>query len=103
MALGFMFCLYRARVAGESMTPSIAHNSIVFAHPYFFWENIRAEDIVLALDPRDKRRIVKRVGKVTQDGYFIEGDNKNASTDSRHFGKVARKDIMGKVFFVLRI
>lgn len=33
--------------------------------------------------------------------YFIMGDNRNDSEDSRTFGPIEKKDIIGKVFFTL--
>ena len=32
------------------------------------------------------------------DEYFVEGDNRQHSTDSREYGPIARKDILGKVW-----
>ncbi|MDD3302919.1 MAG: signal peptidase I [Candidatus Gracilibacteria bacterium] len=37
-------------------------------------------------------------GKIPQDSYLIFGDNIGNSTDSRKFGAVSKKDIMGKFF-----
>lgn len=42
--------------------------------------------------------VVKRVIRQTEDGkYWLEGDNKDASTDSREFGAVSRSAIQGRV------
>jgi type IV secretory pathway protease TraF len=30
--------------------------------------------------------------------YWVEGDNADASTDSREFGPVARRDILGRAW-----
>lgn len=46
---------------------------------------------------------VKNIGNVTEtigdDEYFLMGDNRSESLDSRVFGPIQRKSIVGKVFF----
>jgi len=37
--------------------------------------------------------------KVPKDKYFVIGDNLNMSNDSRNFGPIEFKDIIGKVVF----
>jgi len=37
---------------------------------------------------------------ITEDQYFVLGDNRSLSQDSRHFGTISRKDILGKVIKV---
>ncbi len=39
----------------------------------------------------------KRV-KLNSDQYFVLGDNRNASLDSRSFGPISREDVIGKVW-----
>ena len=34
------------------------------------------------------------------DEWFVQGDNANESTDSRHLGPVRRKDFVGPVWFI---
>lgn len=38
--------------------------------------------------------------KIPQDQYFVMGDNRARSSDSRRFGPIPRKNILGKVFIV---
>lgn len=40
--------------------------------------------------------------KLNEDEYFILGDNRDKTTDSRLFGPVNKKDILGKIFTLLR-
>lgn len=40
---------------------------------------------------------VKRVGNIKERKYFLVGDNKSDSVDSRRFGEVNREQIKGKV------
>jgi nickel-type superoxide dismutase maturation protease len=48
---------------------------------------IRAGDVVLAPDPRDRHReLIKRVAAVDATGVTVRGDNVRESTDARTFG-----------------
>lgn len=60
-------------------------------------------DVVICKDPRSGRMIVKRIAEVrkTPSGYtyFVCGDNREESTDSRIFGWISRSHIVGKVIY----
>jgi nickel-type superoxide dismutase maturation protease len=85
----------RVVVEGASMEPTLAEGDRLFV--------VRARraapgDLVVLRDPRDGRRIlVKRVTSVVGDDVMVHGDNPTASTDSRAFGPVARRALMGRV------
>jgi len=59
----------------------------------------RLGDIVVARHPfRTDLTLVKRVAAVREDGQCrLEGDNPSESTDSRSFGFVPAKHILGRV------
>jgi len=65
----------------------------------------RVGDLVAARDPRVPERIVvKRVKRVSgadmaRRQYEVQGENAEASTDSRHFGPVAHAGIVGRVVY----
>ncbi len=90
------------RVSGNSMRPNLKNNDLILvsAIPYVF-HSPKEEDIILALDPRDKRKIVKRIIHVSIDAYIIQGDNPEESTDSRIFGTITNVSILGKVLWKL--
>lgn len=56
-------------------------------------------DIVLLQHPNQPElKILKRVtAERPKNHYFVEGDNPNESTDSRHFGEVSSELIHGRV------
>lgn len=45
------------------------------------------------------KEMVKRIHKISGQEYFLQGDNKDASTDSRAFGWITRDKIVGKMVF----
>lgn len=57
----------------------------------------RAGDAVVVRDPRTGRLVLKRIKRLEGAGYFVLGDNPEASTDSREFGVVYKDEIVGKV------
>ncbi len=65
-----------------------------------YWVNLKKNDIVILIHPETKRLLLKRIKRIrTYDRkeYFVLGDNEHESTDSRDFGWVEKKDIIGKV------
>lgn len=60
---------------------------------------LRPGQIVAVADPRDRSRtLVKRLVAVDRDRMlvWVEGDNREASTDSRAFGPLAWADVAGR-------
>lgn len=43
--------------------------------------------------------IIKRIRAIEEKQIFVIGDNKKESTDSRKFGWINKKEIVGKVIF----
>ena len=86
------------RIEGHSMSPFLKPQDIIFTSsiPYFF-SNPKERDVVVARV--NGKNFVKRIHSVSQDKYYLEGDNKNDSRDSRSFGPVFKKNIVGKVIF----
>jgi len=82
------------------MFPALKAGSNVLVCKYFF-SKPKIGDIVAARDPRDGKIIIKRVIKIENTKYHVEGDNRTASTDSRDFGLIDKNNIIGKVIFVL--
>ena len=56
----------------------------------------RVGDIVFARHPFEKGvNIVKRIGAITENGYFLIGDNPAESNDSRTYGSIRAERILG--------
>ena len=82
------------RIEGDSMFPSLRHGELVLFDPD---AEPNVGDIALARHPFKKSvKIVKRVREITSEGkYFLVGDNSLESSDSRGFGAIQAKDILG--------
>jgi signal peptidase I len=92
-------------VPTESMTPTILPGDRIRIDPdaYDFEDPPKVGDIIVFTWPKDPRvPYVKRVTRVARAGeYWVEGDNKEKSQDSRNFGTVPLKDVRGKVVGVV--
>ena len=83
-------------VDGESMRPSVEPGDrlvVLRLRP-------RVGDVVALRDPGDRSRtLVKRVAAVDGDAVDVRGDNADWSTDSRTFGPVSRRAILGRAVY----
>lgn len=60
--------------------------------------NLQIGDVVVARHPFRQTLIIKRITEISTCGkLFLKGDNPAESTDSRSFGKILKKDVLGKV------
>lgn len=65
--------------------------------------NLQIGDIVVAKHPYKITPIIKRITKISTGGkVFLSGDNPDESTDSRTFGEISIKDVLGKVICKLK-
>jgi mitochondrial inner membrane protease subunit 1 len=85
----------RVVVEGASMEPTLsAGDRLLMVRR----RRLSPGDIVALRDPRDRRRLlVKRVTSVVGDDVMVHGDNPTASTDSRAFGPVPRRAVVGRM------
>lgn len=85
-------------VSGDSMKPALRDGDRVVVRR--LGRAPRAGEIVLVPDPRaPERSLVKRIAAIGPDGLELAGDDPERSTDSRHFGPVARRAVEGRVIF----
>lgn len=69
---------------------------IVSSLPLIFGKPRKGDVVVFE---KFNRTYLKRIGNVNNDKYFLVGDNKKDSRDSRVFGFVNISQIKGKVIF----
>jgi nickel-type superoxide dismutase maturation protease len=94
--------LYQYKISGNSMYPTFSASDIIFVNRLaYVFVHPQLNDIIALHDPRDGKVLIKRIIKIEGKGYFVQGDNKNSSTDSRVFGMIGRRDIIGKVIRIL--
>jgi nickel-type superoxide dismutase maturation protease len=94
----FLSPIYKFKIFGNSMLPAMKAGDSVLVNRMAYWfRHPKINDIVALRDPRDGKVLTKRIIKIEDKGYFVQGDNKNASTDSRVFGILKKRDIIGKV------
>ena len=84
------------------MSPTLKPGDTVLASPLpYLFIRPKVNDLIICLDPRDTRILVKRIIKIESNKFFVSGDNPKESTDSRTFGPIGRRDIMGKVIYFI--
>jgi nickel-type superoxide dismutase maturation protease len=89
--------LRRFRVQDTSMQPTLRPGDRILIAT---WLSPRVGDLVVARDPEwPSTYTVKRVVALSSEGLHLRGDNVNVSRDSRHFGSVPRRLIVGRVVF----
>lgn len=95
-----IFPIQRFTVSGSSMLPTLKHGQDVLVRCWFYQP--KAGDMVVI--KKDGKEMIKRIqrvsGRVSGQKYFVVGDNKKESTDSRRFGLIDKSEIAGKVIFI---
>ena len=88
----------RVAVAGSSMLPTFADGDWLLLRIVRDGTAIAAGDVVLVERPdRAGLLLLKRAVRRTADGWWVEGDNAAASDDSRLFGPVPDRLVLGRV------
>ncbi len=83
---------YLRRVVGNSMKPAYRRGQVVLiGHARQF----RINDVVVAFV--DRREVLKRITDIKDGKVYLLGDNAETSTDSRTYGWVQDRHIVGKV------
>lgn len=97
-----MFLIRKYIISGTSMTPLLRPNDRILASPLpYLFKKPKIKDIIVCIDPRNGKILIKRLIKIVNNKYFVAGENQKASTDSKNFGFLGRKDIIGKVVLII--
>lgn len=111
MILPRIFPIRRFTVEGDSMNPGYKEGDRLLISPILLHFSPPTEgDVVVIQHPKESnKQLLKRVIGVPgdrvegvelgPDEYFVLGDNKGKSEDSRQFGVIKRNQILGKVWF----
>ena len=88
----------RFQVEGDSMVPAYRPGDRLVVNRFaYFVRRPRPGDVVVLRDPESPGRLLlKRVVALEGGRYIVLGDNAGESRDSRRFGPVRRRDIVGK-------
>lgn len=92
--------MFEVSVAGQSMEPAISNGDTLEFEEIIDSKDLIVNDIILCKHPFVKNlKIIKRISKITDDGFYITGDNKFSyeSSDSRSFGPVHPSKVIGKL------
>ena len=76
------------------MTPALRQGQIVLVSKS---RSFKAGDVVVAFV--DQREVIKRATHYVDGQVFLEGDNPEASTDSRNYGWLVDRHVEGKVIW----
>ncbi len=92
-----MFPLEIMKVTDKSMEPYLKYGNFIFIDKW--GRHFAANDVVVFYHPKKVMLLVKRIIRKDGESFFVEGDNKELSEDSRRFGPVPRGNIVGRVLF----
>jgi len=98
------FPLARFKIQDKSMEPTLKAGDFILVNKLaYILRKPSKGDIIVLKHPKDKNKfLVKRIIDASSSKYFVAGDNKKYSTDSRHFGAIDKNLIVGKLFIHIR-
>ena len=92
------FPIQRFKIKNSSMSPVLKAHEEVITISYFFLKP-KIGDIIVFRHIVPPFIYCKKIKKIFQDKIWVEGVNKKKSIDSRNFGFIDRRNIIGKVIF----
>ena len=92
--------IIRIVIKDKSMEPTLREGDTVLVSRIII-QKLKVGDIIVFNHPTPPYIFCKRIMKITETSVWVEGDNKKESVDSRKFGIVERKNIIGKMLMKL--
>ena len=92
--LSSFFPILKFKVKEKSMTPFLNPGDEVIT-----WKYSKPKIGDVTVFKKNNKFYIKRVKKNENGKYFVLGDNEKESIDSRKFGWIDKKDIIGKVIY----
>lgn len=80
------------------MLPTLKPEQLAVSFNWYPLKKLKVSDLIVI--KVNERFMIKRIQKVNKQGFFVIGDNRSGSTDSRQFGWVDKDQIIGKVIYV---
>ncbi len=100
MALLALFVVWPYRVDGNSMEPNYHNGDLLLINKLSYrFRDPQPDEVIVFAAPTGQDLIKRVIRQVEPLKYWVEGDNKQASSDSRQFGPVAKKAIVGRVWW----
>jgi nickel-type superoxide dismutase maturation protease len=96
-----MLLLARFKIIGHSMEPQIKNGESVLVSNIPYWFKTPKINDIVAFKDNDGKVLIKRIIKIQNGKYFVEGDNKEDSLDSQKFGFISKDKIIGELIFKL--
>ncbi len=85
------------KVLDRSMEPLLYENDYVLVN---YWHGeLKVGDIVVLKHPSLKIKIIKKISLINGENLYVTGINKAHSNDSRSFGEIGKKSVIGKMLF----
>lgn len=97
--------LYIKRIIGLPGEKIVIDEGKVFVYNSDYPDGIGLDEkFYLSSDVKTYKSVIRDTGRyeenvLQKDQYYVIGDNRTGSTDSRIFGKVIKSDILGKEFY----
>ena len=93
------------KIKDRSMEPTLKSGDYTLVNrlAYIFKKPSKGDVIVLRHPMEKDRFLIKRITMITNsDEYYVIGDNRDYSQDSRHFGPIDKSLIVGKLLMRIK-
>jgi len=94
-----MLLLQKYKISGHSMEPILKNGDTVLVSDLsYLFKSPKIDDIV-AFKGKESEVLIKRIKGIKNGKFFLRGDNKDDSFDSKNFGYIEKENIIGKLIY----